>query len=480
VGGIGTIFPLSHIIKENNTGGDGMKLYLDPGHGGTDPGASGNGIREKDITLDIALKIRNILLTNYENIEIKMSRTGDTTKSLSQRTNEANAWDADFYLSIHCNAANSAARGYEDYIYSALSSSSRTATYQDIIHAEVVKLNKLNNRGQKKANFHVLRETNMDAFLSENGFIDNPQDAALMKQDSWRQNVAQGHATGVAKAFNLKAKAVPVTTPAPKPPTNPGTPPTNPPTSGGLYKVIAGSFKARANADERVTRLRSKGIESFVVTATISGSTWYRVQAGAFSSRENADTRLAAVKKAGINDAFIIAENGSESTRGTAPVIPSTILGPTQLSAEQMDRFVKKVNPNAPELGSYYKTLGEYYGIRGDVAFAQAVHETNYFRYTGVVNRGQNNYAGIGATGPNVRGATFATPRDGVLAHLQHLYAYATTQPLPNKYPLVDPRFNLVKRGSSPTWIGLNGKWAVPGNTYGQMILDVYEKMIAG
>lgn len=127
-----------------------MKLYLDPGHGGTDPGASGNGIREKDITLDIAQKIRSILINSYENIEIKMSRTGDTTKSLSQRTNEANAWDADFYLSIHCNAANSSARGYEDYIYSGVSNSSRTATYQDIIHAEVIKLNQLINRGQKR------------------------------------------------------------------------------------------------------------------------------------------------------------------------------------------------------------------------------------------------------------------------------------------------------------------------------------------
>ena len=386
-----------------------MKLYLDPGHGGTDPGASGNGIREKDITLDISLKIRSILLTNYENIEIKMSRTADTTKSLSQRTNEANAWDADFYLSIHCNAANSSARGYEDYIYSGLSNSSRTATYQDIIHAEVIKLNQLTNRGQKKANFHVLRETHMDAFLSENGFIDNPQDAALMKQNSWRQSVAQGHANGIAKAFKLKAKT---TAPAPKPPTNPKNPPTNPPTAGGLYKVIAGSFKAKANAEDRVTLLRSKGIESFVVTTSISGAIWYRVQAGAFSSRENANTRLAEVKKAGINDAFLITENGNGNTRGTTPVIPSTILGPTQLSAEQMNQFVKKVNPNAPELGSYYKTLGEYYGIRGDVAFAQAVHETNYFRYSGVVTRGQNNYAGIGATSPDVRGATFATPRD--------------------------------------------------------------------
>ncbi|NHC40791.1 glucosaminidase domain-containing protein [Bacillus sp. MM2020_1] len=143
-----------------------------------------------------------------------------------------------------------------------------------------------------------------------------------------------------------------------------------------------------------------------------------------------------------------------------------------------MDQFVKEVNPNAPELGQFYQTYGNHYGIRGDVAFAQAIHETDYFRFTGVVNPGQNNYAGIGATGGDTRGASFKNEAEGVLAQLQHLYAYATTKPLPNQYPLVDPRFQLVDRGSAPTWTALNGKWAVPGTTYGQMILNLYEKMI--
>ena len=167
-----------------------MKLYLDPGHGGTDSGASGNGLLEKDITLDIALKINSILNNDYENIEVKMSRTSDSTKSLSQRTNEANAWGANYYLSIHINAGGGT--GYEDYIYSGISDTSTTASYQTIIHAEVLKTNQLRDRGKKKANFHVLRESKMPALLSENGFIDNSQDAALMKQASWRQNVAEG------------------------------------------------------------------------------------------------------------------------------------------------------------------------------------------------------------------------------------------------------------------------------------------------
>nr|WP_307723641.1 glucosaminidase domain-containing protein [Tenuibacillus multivorans] len=153
-------------------------------------------------------------------------------------------------------------------------------------------------------------------------------------------------------------------------------------------------------------------------------------------------------------------------------------MGQTYLSPELMNLFVKDVNNDAIELGIHYLTIGEAYGIRGDIAFAQAMHETDYLRFTGVVQPEQNNYCGLGATGPDNPGASFETPEEGVLAHIQHLYAYASTEPLPDEYPLVDPRFDLVTRGSAPAWTDLNGKWAVPGDNYGQSILDLYVRMI--
>ncbi|MBM7598891.1 hypothetical protein JOC34_001248 [Virgibacillus halotolerans] len=155
-----------------------------------------------------------------------------------------------------------------------------------------------------------------------------------------------------------------------------------------------------------------------------------------------------------------------------------SILGQTFLSPQQMHQFVQQTNEDAVQLGNYYLTVGEYYGIRGDVAFAQAMHETDYLRFTGVVKAEQNNFCGLGATGPDDPGASFDTPEEGVIAHLQHLYAYASTDSLPDKYPVLDPRFDLVDRGSATTWTALNGKWAVPGDNYGQLILSLYERMI--
>ncbi|WP_342750498.1 glucosaminidase domain-containing protein [Alteribacillus bidgolensis] len=155
-----------------------------------------------------------------------------------------------------------------------------------------------------------------------------------------------------------------------------------------------------------------------------------------------------------------------------------SILGDTILSPDLLNQFAKSIHSDAPELGYYYLKYGEYYGIRGDVAFAQALHETDFFRFTGVVKPEQNNFCGLGATGPDNPGASFDTPEEGVLAHMQHLYAYSSSSALPDKYPLVDPRFQLVERGSATTWVGLNGKWAVPGDRYGQMILNLYERNV--
>ncbi|WP_264737317.1 N-acetylmuramoyl-L-alanine amidase [Cytobacillus firmus] len=179
-----------------------VKVFIDPGHGGTDPGAVGNGLQEKNLTLQIATRIKDILTLEYDNVSILMSRTGDQTVSLSERTNAANAWGADFFLSVHINAGGGT--GYEDYVYPGVGAP--TTTYQNNIHTEVIKLVDFYDRGKKQANFHVLRETIMPALLTENGFIDNANDAAKLKSSTFIENLARGHVNGIVKSFNLSKK----------------------------------------------------------------------------------------------------------------------------------------------------------------------------------------------------------------------------------------------------------------------------------
>ncbi|WP_285884908.1 N-acetylmuramoyl-L-alanine amidase family protein [Cytobacillus oceanisediminis] len=179
-----------------------VKLFIDPGHGGTDPGAAANGLLEKVLTLKIGLRVRD-MLADYNDVQVKMSRETDKTLSLSQRTNAANDWGADFLLSIHINAGGG--EGYEDFIYPGVGGA--TAAHQNTIHDAVMDQIDMKDRGKKSANFHMLRESHMPALLTENGFIDNSSDAAKLKQAAYIDRIARGHVNGLVKAFNLKKKA---------------------------------------------------------------------------------------------------------------------------------------------------------------------------------------------------------------------------------------------------------------------------------
>jgi N-acetylmuramoyl-L-alanine amidase len=195
-----------------------VRLFIDPGHGGSDPGAVGYGLREKDLTLSIGLRVRDILLAEYNGVEISMSRTTDTFPSLVQRTNMANRWGADYFLSIHINSGGGT--GFESFIFTG--TGPPTTTYQNAIHEEIMKVIGMVDRGRKRAEYHVLRESNMPAILTESGFIDSPADTAKMKSPAWIEAVARGHVNGIARAFGLQRKVnvseiPPAPTPAPAP-----------------------------------------------------------------------------------------------------------------------------------------------------------------------------------------------------------------------------------------------------------------------
>src|SRR5690606_39970832 len=126
-----------------------VKIFIDPGHGGSDPGATANGLKEKDLTLKIALKMKDLLM-QYEGVQVKLRRETDKYLSLSERANMANKWEADYFISIHVNAAtNAAATGFESYIYNGkYSGKQETHRKRSIIHAETMKqLTNVRDRG---------------------------------------------------------------------------------------------------------------------------------------------------------------------------------------------------------------------------------------------------------------------------------------------------------------------------------------------
>ena len=147
------------------------------------------------------------------------------------------------------------------------------------------------------------------------------------------------------------------------------------------------------------------------------------------------------------------------------------ILGTSTLSADALAAALTARNTSisadyAKQVANAYLTISQYYGIRGDIAFFQAMLETNYLKYGGEVDASYYNFCGLKAPGDtesDYEYAKFNTMEEGVEAHLQHLYCYASTEPIPDGRELLDPRFGDWLRGRSTTWEGLSGIWAVPG-----------------
>lgn len=172
------------------------KICLDAGHGGKDPGACANGVREKDIALSVALKI-GALLTGYE---VVYTRDEDVYVGLAERALIANQVSADLFVSVHCNSAPSAsANGIEVYVHTTRSAASTRAAHA--IYDRLLPASGLRGRGVKANDYAVLRETSMPAVLVELGFVSNEGDRAKLISEDWQDRAAEAIVAGIREVL---------------------------------------------------------------------------------------------------------------------------------------------------------------------------------------------------------------------------------------------------------------------------------------
>ena len=367
-----------------------IKIVIDPGHGGSNRANRGpTGYIEADGVLDISLKVRDKLASKGYNLIL--TRDKDETVPLYNRPEKANQEKADLFLSFHTNAAGDSSAGGVEVICTQVNEwnnkehAAEAQRVSKIIQEKLVKATGLKDRGVKtrlvdypsspihnKDYYAVTRRANMPSLIIESGFHSNPKEEALLKQESFREKIAQAVYEGIVLAYPL---------------------------SNTL----------------------------------------------------------------------------------------TSIMGKTVADVSQMVSFALKGNQNPKLPNCTLEALAQMFieeaaleGVRADGAWAQSLKETGYFRYGGIVLPEQNNYGGIGALNDNKKGeaASFETPRIGVRAQIQHLKAYASKENLIDV--CVDPRFNLVKRGSAAyfEWLGYsdnpNGAgWAWLGKGYGYDIVKL-------
>ncbi|RFU69534.1 cell wall hydrolase [Peribacillus saganii] len=186
-------------------------IVIDPGHGGTDPGAIGYGIYEKSVVLDTSLRVKKLFAQTPFNF--KLTRETDKYITLQNRVAFAKQNKADTFVSIHANAFNGKANGTETYYYR--TAATNPYTNDSILLAKSIQKRLVaawgtNDRGIDHGNFHVIRENSMPAILTELGFIDNKADNNKLRSPAYRQLAAEAIYQGIldyykAKGYNVNS-----------------------------------------------------------------------------------------------------------------------------------------------------------------------------------------------------------------------------------------------------------------------------------
>lgn len=531
---------------------DSQKIVvaLDPGHGGSDPGAVANGLRESDLNLKIALAAK-AQLESYGYYKVVMTRSSDVYVDLYDRVDIAANAGADVFMSIHINSATVAgAYGAEIWIpnNTGYLNQQTHGVSETIANSIIKKLEALGlyNRGvQMKdhpddhyedgstADYYAVirasRKYGIPAYIVEHAFITNPSDASKLADAAFLKKLGIADASGLAAVYTLKCGDIgapesavvgnPIELSAPNVKGNVTGARYNfawsymggwddwgsailetgdyvkdnrysfTPTKTGYYEVwfdvvVNGKVTTSQRKRVEVGSWAVTGVDapeagvvgepvefSAVIAGDASGLTYsyaWRYGDGwdhwgstlkdegamtAETSGSFAPTRSGTYRVwVDVRDA-----EGRQVTSSSRAVVVSgdPIAGASSVTVDDMVELYNRANSVYPsdvfadkgastieEFCSILLDEANQEGIRAEVLFSQAMLETGWLQFGGDVDPEQCNFGGIGAVGSGASGATFPDVRTGLRAQVQHLKAYANSEPLNNE--CVDPRFAYV------------------------------------
>lgn len=257
-----------------------MLIALDPGHGGSDPGAVYNGRQEKDDNLRLAMAVGKILEEN--GVSVVYTRENDIYETPFRKATDANQAGADYFISFHRNSGENpnTASGVQNLIYQKGGTSERVA---NAIQENLVGLGFRDLGIVERPNLVVLRRTGMPAVLIETGFINNLSDNE--KFDDNFEKIAQAIADGIlASTGMMQAVQTNVIEEEPYRMPDMDDEADDECICGKLFRVQVGSFKNRENADRLLATLLGNDFPAFIVY----DDGFYRVQVGAFRNLDNA------------------------------------------------------------------------------------------------------------------------------------------------------------------------------------------------
>lgn len=452
------------------------RIFISAGHGGYESGRSDPGViaggtteaREMILTRDLIvadLRARGFDVLSVPD-DLSIQQTTDWINS-RYRIN-------DVAIEIHADAySNPSFRG--SGIYYIANNQDRKQHAEMVLLALKRQVPDLPTRGAFPDTNSGLgyitfcRQTIPPALYLQIGFLTSPDDRYIIQNQ--RRSVAQGIADGVAAWSRAVSGISPTPTPTPNPTATPLPP--------GTYAPINIALNGQAYGE--------KGI-------VVSGNAYVPIDladrlgldlAQASNIRKVSYANVVYIRAVDLREYNISVEWDAttrtvilKSNLAICPGDIDRIAGHGKTSEVQLLMFLKSNNELAlgefPDIGRLYREEGVIEGLNYDIAFSQMCIETNYLRFGGAVKKEQNNFGGLGGIGTGPEGASFPSARIGVRAHIQHLKAYANTQPLVQA--VVDPRFNFVARGIAPLVPMLAGRWSSDLD-YGTKIMAVLRRL---
>ncbi|BAZ85291.1 hormogonium tapered terminus morphoprotein TftA [Dolichospermum compactum] len=439
------------------------RIFISAAHGGTeagknDPGAIAGGTTEaKEMILLRDLVVIELRTRNLEVLAVPDDLSAAQT--IAWINSRANAKDV--ALEIHANAANNPTVRGASAFYIA-KNDQRKQNAEMLLMALLRRIPQLPNRGVKPdtdsglGNLQFCRQTAIAAILLEVGFLSSPEDRALL------QNRRRDFAIGIAEGLTTWSQAN-----NPQQPTTENYPSINININGQNYSeqglLINGNAYIPIDLVDRLRINISKTINLRRIT--------YR--------------QIVYIKAVELRESNI--SIGWDSTSRTVELRSILAVCPGQFeqlisngntSEGQLQAFLKINNESAitqfPDLPKLYREEASIEGINHDIAFCQMCLETGFLRFGTDIKPQQNNFAGLGGVGGGAEGASFPSARIGVRAHIQHLKAYASLEPLVQ--PEVDPRFRFVTRGIAPSVNQLSGRWSADLD-YGIKIIAIIRRL---
>ncbi|MDB9527487.1 N-acetylmuramoyl-L-alanine amidase [Oscillatoria sp. CS-180] len=442
------------------------KILISAGHGGLEDGALDMGVTVPGTSESAEMiRIRDLVVPELRSRGFEvLSVPDDLSREQTLRWINSRCQRDDVALEIHAGAATSpGARGAS--VFYIANNEVRKSHAELLLLALLRRVPQLPSRGAKPdtttgvGNLDFTRRLGCPSLFMEVGYLTNPDDLGLIQNR--RRDIALGIADGVASWSRAVAGNAAETIRS--------FPEVNIKVNTGLYDEkgiiinnnayipidLADQLDVNVVQDPEVRRIRYRG----VVYIKAIDLREYNVSVG-----WDATTRSVTLKT--INALPICSDQLQR------------IMGKGVTSDIQMLMFLKANNENAvqpyKDLPRFYREEGETEGVNHDLAFCQMCLETSYLRFLGSLRPESNNFGGIGAVSGDDGAVSFDTQRIGVQAHIQHLKAYGSTEPLAQR--VADPRFRLVRRGVAPLITDLSGRWDADP-LYGEKIMAILRRL---